>query len=62
MTYIGLNINISSQRYELSDYITLTTNCCMYESCTSILHIRIHKCCYRRKSYKIGQEICHPLY
>ena len=32
MTYNGLNINISSQRYQLCDYITISSGCSTHDS------------------------------
>ena len=44
MTYIVLNIKISSQTYQLCNYITLATGCSPHESCPSNLKTRTHKC------------------
>ena len=69
MTYIVLNINISSQRYQLCDYITLATVCSIHESCVFILYIRILNTIFAERLsarqlilLRISEIVCHTNY
>ena len=61
MTYIGLKINISSQRYQLCDYITFAIGCSPYESCHSNLKTRTQNAIVEERATD-WTRVCHPLY